>query len=232
MYVRLMITKSDNEYSSGNYAKYVSVVVSPAAAETPCVHPVEHAPPIKLFGIHARYANATYSAASKAGKLDDVQRDLLAFEEVMKKNASFAAFLGNPTVSRGEKVGMVEHLFDAKSKTCDITKNLLMAMAGNARLDEAPKVIDAYTKMLKAKRGEIDAVVTTAEPLSPAQEKSLATALKTQVGAGKTVSLTTEVNPALVGGLTVQIGDKFLDLSIASKITSIKSIMNDAVANK
>lgn len=43
-----------------------------------------------------------------------------------------------------------------------------------------------------------------------------------QVGADKTIVLKTEVNPALVGGLTVQIGDKFMDLSISSKIASMK----------
>lgn len=43
---------------------------------------VNHAPPLKLFGIPARYANATYTAASKAGELDIVQRDLDAFQHV------------------------------------------------------------------------------------------------------------------------------------------------------
>ena len=44
-----------------------------------------------------------------------------------------------------------------------------------------PQVIDAFTRMLKAKKGEVDAIVTTAEPLSPQQEKSLAAGLKAQV---------------------------------------------------
>lgn len=44
----------------------------------------------------------------------------------------------------------------------------------------------------------------------------------TQVGADETVVLKMEVNPALVGGLTVQIGDKFMDLSISSKIAAMK----------
>ncbi|CAN0437435.1 unnamed protein product, partial [Ectocarpus sp. 13 AM-2016] len=44
------------------------------------------------------------------------------------------------------------------------------------------QVIDAYTRMLKAKKGEIDAIVTTAEPLTPQQEKALAAGLKAQVG--------------------------------------------------
>ncbi|CAM9913131.1 unnamed protein product, partial [Ectocarpus sp. 13 AM-2016] len=44
-----------------------------------------HDPPLKLYGIPARYANATYSAASKAGELEIVQRDLDAFQHVRKK---------------------------------------------------------------------------------------------------------------------------------------------------
>lgn len=43
-----------------------------------------------------------------------------------------------------------------------------------------------------------------------------------QIGANETIVLKLEVNPALVGGLTVQIGDKFMDLSISSKIASMK----------
>lgn len=46
--------------------------------------PASHDPPLKLYGIPARYANATYSAASKAGELEIVQRDLDAFQNVRK----------------------------------------------------------------------------------------------------------------------------------------------------
>ncbi|CBJ29188.1 ATP synthase O subunit, mitochondrial precursor [Ectocarpus siliculosus] len=190
-----------------------------------------HDPPLKLYGIPARYANATYSAASKAGELEIVQRDLDAFQHIIRNNANFKAYLTNPTVSRSAKVEMVDKAFDAKSKTSSVTKNLLLAMAGNARLADAEKVIDAYTRMLKAKKGEIDAIVTTAEPLTPQQEKALAAGLKAQIGANETIVLKTEVNPALVGGLTVQIGDKFMDLSISSKIASMKTLMQDSVAS-
>lgn len=191
----------------------------------------EHFPPLKLYGIPARYANATYTAASKAGQLDLVQRDLDAFQHLITSNVNFKAYLTNPTVSRSAKVDMVDKAFDAKSKTSAVTKNLLLTMAGNNRLGESDKVIDAFTRMLKAKKGEVDAIVTTAEPLSPQQEKSLAAGLKAQVGEGKKIVLKTEVNPALVGGLTVQIGDKFMDLSISSKIASMKTLMQDSVTS-
>lgn len=48
----------------------------------------------------------------------------------------------------------------------------------------SPQVIDAFTRMLKAKKGEVDAIVTTAEPLTAPQEKALAAGLKAQVRRG------------------------------------------------
>ena len=48
----------------------------------------EHDPPLKIFGIPARYANATYVAASKQSKLDVVEKDLLAFAEVRRPATS------------------------------------------------------------------------------------------------------------------------------------------------
>lgn len=56
-------------------------------------HAAAHDPPLKLYGIPARYANATYSAASKAGELEIVQRDLDAFQHVRKPSGRFLSCL-------------------------------------------------------------------------------------------------------------------------------------------
>lgn len=63
-----------------------------------------------------------------------------ATEQLIKTNGNFKAYLTNPTISRDAKVEMVSTAFDAKSKTSAITKNLLVTMAGNARLGDAEKV--------------------------------------------------------------------------------------------
>eukprot|EP00611_Tribonema_gayanum_P026254 TRINITY_DN619_c0_g1_i2.p3 TRINITY_DN619_c0_g1~~TRINITY_DN619_c0_g1_i2.p3 ORF type:complete len:215 (-),score=89.33 TRINITY_DN619_c0_g1_i2:65-709(-) len=188
----------------------------------------DHSPPLKLFGIPARYANATYTAASKAGKLDAVEADLTAFGAIITRNAEFSSYLSNPTVTRADKVALIESVFDGKHTT-DISRNLFTTMAANARLSDARRVIGAFTELMKAKRGEVDAIVTTAEPLSAAQEKALIAALKKQVGDTAKIALETKVDAALIGGLTVQIGDKFMDLSIATKIKSVKNTLAGTV---
>jgi F-type H+-transporting ATPase subunit O len=102
-----------------------------------------------------------------------------------------------------------------------ITRNLLITMAGNARLAELPKVVSTFTQLMKAKRGQVDAKIISAEPLSAAMLKEVQTAMQSQVAAGKTVIIEQVTDPSIVGGLQVQIGDQFLDLSIKSRIDDI-----------
>merc|ERR1712029_208864 len=100
------------------------------------------------------------------------------------------------------------------------TLNLMTTLAGNARLGETSKVIDAYVKLMKAKRG-VEVTIISADNLNKTQMDAVTTAMKSQVPAGSKVLLKTLVDPSLLGGLQVQIGDKFLDLSVKSRIDTI-----------
>jgi len=178
-----------------------------------------HKPLIQLHGIPARYANATYVAASKAGTMDRVEEELLALQQTAKSNVAFASFLENPLISRDNKVLKVTELLSEKA--CPTTINLMTTLAGNARLSELDKIVNTYSKLMKAKRGIVEATITSAEPLNKNQTDAIQKAMKTQVGKGKQVMLTSKVDASIVGGLQVQIGDQFLDLSVASKIDAI-----------
>jgi len=178
-----------------------------------------HRPPVHLYGLHARYANATYTAASKASILDKVESELEAIKLTATNSETFKAFLDNPLISRDAKEKTVNDMLG--DKVSNITLNLMLTLAGNARLADTPKIIETYSELMKAKRGEVEATITSAEPLTKTQTDAVASAMKTQVGEGKTVILSTKVDPSILGGLQVQIGDQFLDLSVGSKIDSI-----------
>jgi len=180
---------------------------------------VSHRPLVDIHGLHARYANATYIAASKNGALEKVEEELLALQATAKNNAIFSNFLENPLIGRDEKVRQVEDLLAKKTTTT--TLNLMTTLAGNARLIELDKIVNVFGKLMQAKRGQVEATIISAEPLSKAQTDAVQKAMKSQVGADKTVMLTTKVDPAILGGLQVQIGDQFLDLSVSTKIDTI-----------
>jgi F-type H+-transporting ATPase subunit O len=178
-----------------------------------------HRPLLDLHGRHARYANATYIAASKAGTLDSVENELLALQQTAKSNKTFANFLENPLIGRDDKVAQVTALLG--KKTTLTTLNLMTTLAGNARLNELDKIVNTYLALMKAKRGQVEATIISAEPLTKAQTDAIQKAMKSQAGASGEIMLTTEVDPSILGGLQVQIGDQFLDLSVSSKIDSI-----------
>eukprot|EP00978_Attheya_sp_CCMP212_P024786 scaffold78515_cov46-Attheya_sp.AAC.4 len=179
-----------------------------------------HRPPLDLYGLHARYANATFTAASKAGKLDIVESELLAIKASSENSKEFRSFLENPLISRDSKSNTLSSILTGK--TSPITTNLMTMLADNARLSEVGKIVDTYISFMKAKRGEVEATIISADDLTKAQIKSITLAMTKQVGVdGGKVVLSTKVDPSILGGLQVQIGDKFLDLSVASRIDAV-----------
>jgi F0F1-type ATP synthase delta subunit len=78
---------------------------------------------------------------------------------------------------------------------------------------------------MKAKRGQVEAVIITADPLTKTQEEAVAAAMKAQFlasrGSVTNVVITTQVDPSILGGLQVKMGDQFLDLSVKSRIDEL-----------
>ena len=178
-----------------------------------------HRPVVSLHGIHARYANATYVAASKAGLLDKVEGELAGLAKSANESAAFASFLENPLIPRDEKSAQIEDML--KSKVSPITLNLCTTLAGNAKLNDLPKVASTYAQLMKAKRGQVDATIISADELTAAQSKQIAAAIKASSKGAKEVVISSTVDPSIIGGIQVQIGDQFLDLSIKSRIEEI-----------
>jgi F-type H+-transporting ATPase subunit O len=198
--------------------------VSLSVAKRSFSTPAEHKPLITLHGIHARYANATYVAASKVGKLDNVEAELKGLAAAAAKPGAWKTLLENPLIARQAKVDACATLDD---KLSPVTRNLLVTMAGNARLADLPKVVSTFEQLMKAKRGEVDAKIISAEPLSATQLKAVEKAMASQVPKGKKVVIQAVTDPSIVGGLQVQIGDQFLDLSVKSRIEEISTMSVD-----
>lgn len=183
----------------------------------------QHRPVIDLHGLHARYANATYVAASKAGLLDKVESELAALAQSAHNSAAFASFLQNPLIPRNEKADQIAALLKGSSAST-ITLNLCTTLAGNARLSELPKVASTYAQLMKAKRGQVDAIIISADPLTDAQNKEIAAAIKANTTDARDVIIKSKVDPSIIGGIQIQIGDQFLDLSVKSRIEEISRI--------
>ena len=95
--------------------------------------------------------------------------------------------------------------------------------AQNRRLSQLPAVIRAFRQIAAAQRGEVTAEVTSAHALSDAQIDQLKQKLTAREG--RTVKITTNVDPDLLGGIVVTIGSKRIDGSIRTRLNSLAQAM-------
>ncbi len=172
--------------------------------------------------LSGRYASALFELASEAGTVTSVESDLAKLSDALSESDDLAAATTNPQLSRdaqGQAIGAVaKHLGLA-----DLTSNFLGVLASNRRLSALPEIIAAFKTIAAAQRGEVTAKVTSAHPLSDAQLSSLKDKLTAREG--RTVMLSADVDPDLLGGLVVTIGSQRIDASIRTRLNSLSQAM-------
>lgn len=181
-------------------------------------------PPVQIFGMEGRYACALYSAATKMKTLDQVEKDLVKFQATIKKDEKLRDILANPTIQRKTMMSAIKHVGETSNMTPAST-NLLVTLAENGRLKKVDAVINAFKTIMAAHRGEVVCEVTTAKPLESAQQSKLESALKAFLKPNETLHITSKVDPTIIGGMVVSIGDKYVDMSIASKVKKYKELI-------
>ncbi|KAI8421792.1 hypothetical protein MSG28_009752 [Choristoneura fumiferana] len=185
-------------------------------------------PPVQVFGLEGRYASALYSAATKSKSLDVVEKELSSFQQSMKTDAKLKEFIINPSMKRNLKSDGLKHVA-AKINLSPNTGNLLCLLAENGRLGKLDAVINAFKTIMAAHRGEVTCEVVTAKPLDQAQRQALEAALKKFLKSNETLHLTAKVDPALVGGMVVSIADRYVDMSVASKVKKYTELISTPV---
>ena len=185
-------------------------------------------PPIQVFGIEGRYATALYSAASKQKTLDNVQKDLVKVQQAIKTDAGLREFILNPTVKRKDKAEGLKAVA-SKISLNPQTSFLLQILAENGRLKKLDAVVNAFSTIMAAHKGEVTCEVITAKELDAEQKKKLESVLKGFVKSNEAIFLTTKVDPSIIGGMIVSIGDRYVDMSVASKIKKYTDIISAPV---
>ncbi|KAL6780531.1 ATP5 [Auxenochlorella protothecoides x Auxenochlorella symbiontica] len=180
------------------------------------------------FSIPGRYASALYMAAVKADKLDAVTNELSQMAGLLKQSDDFREFVSDPTVGQKVKVEGMSSVMDGLGAS-STTKNFFALLADNSRLNQVPKILDAFQQLVAEQRGEVQAVVTAAQELTAADVSEITESLKDLLKPGQSLTVSQKVDPAILGGLMVDFEDKHIDLSIRSRIQSIQKAIGEAV---
>lgn len=183
--------------------------------------------PVQVFGTEGRYASALYSAATKQKKLDAVEKDLLTFQAVLKKDTRFAEFLHDPSIKKTLKAEGLNAACD-KLKLSQETKNLLACMGENGRYNLVDAVIGSFKTLMAAHRGEVVCEVITAKAIEGPMQKEIEGAIASFLKKGEKSLISYKVDPSIMGGMIVSIGDRFVDMSMASKMKKYTALIQAA----
>lgn len=102
-------------------------------------------------------------------------------------------------------------------------------MADNGRLGRLEGIAKNMAELMKAHKGEVNARVTTAKPLDAAQSKELQSVLQGFLKKGSKLQIDLKVDPTLIGGMIVELGDRYVDLSLASKLKLYSKIVKETL---
>ncbi|KAL6881474.1 ATP synthase delta subunit domain-containing protein [Trichoderma novae-zelandiae] len=185
--------------------------------------------PIAVFGLDGTYATALYTAASKTSTLDATAKELAKLGGLLDRDVKLGRILAAPTLTPADKSAIVAELVKQAGSSGPTLKNFLETLAENNRLGLLKGVAEKFAQIIAAARGEVEMTVTSAQPLDPKTLSRLenAVAKSAYVGQGKKLKVTNTVNPEIVGGLVVEVGDRTIDLSVSSRIAKMNKLLND-----
>jgi F-type H+-transporting ATPase subunit delta len=179
----------------------------------------------KLSNVGSRYAQALFDLASDQNQVAAVEADLKSLKTALKDSHDVRVLVSSPAFGAEDKAkGLVA--IAVKAKFNMTTVKFLGLLATNGRGSSLASVITGYEALSAKARGAVSAQVTTAVELSPAQSKGVAAALRQALG--KDPEIETRVDPAILGGIKVQVGSRLFDASLKSKLDSLKFALKRA----
>ncbi|OGC79728.1 MAG: ATP synthase F1 subunit delta [candidate division Zixibacteria bacterium RBG_16_43_9] len=170
--------------------------------------------------VSKRYALALFNAAESAGEglTEQVQKELSFISDLWEKNAELRAFFEAPQIPGEDKEKMLQLTF--RGKISELLLQFLLFLLSKGRLVHILEINTRYDQLLKEKEGLVEAQVITASPLDEGLSVSLKEKMEKKTG--KKVSLTYKVEPEIIGGIRVIVGNQIIDHSIRTELDKLR----------
>lgn len=164
-----------------------------------------------------RYAEAAFELATRDKAVD-------AWAEGLDSAAQIAAddrvrtFLDSPAQTLKQRLGLLDRMLSGKVP--DSVLKLAKLLAERRAIDRLPGISSEFRRLVNRERGIVDALVTSASPLTTDETEALRK--KVAQMTDRTVDLRVQVDDALIGGLTVRIGDTLYDASVRGRLERLR----------
>ncbi|WP_395700577.1 F0F1 ATP synthase subunit delta [Aquabacterium sp.] len=169
----------------------------------------------ELATIARPYAEALFKAAGSQAAALTGQTDALA---AVAANAELRQFADNPKIAPADIVAVVTQA--AKTPLDAKVSNLVGTVVENGRLAALPEIAAQFKALVNAQSGSSDATVYSAFPIDAAALADVVATLEKRFG--RKLNATVEVDPELIGGIRVVVGDEVLDTSVKARLEQMK----------
>ena len=157
-------------------------------------------------------------AAEEAGQLDDLEDELFRFGRVVAVEPELRAALGEPVLPDDRKRALLGALLDGK--VTPVALRLITEMSLHPRGRSLVVSLEMCTRIVAERRQRLIAVVRTSAAITAEQRRRLADALAAIYGHEVYVNIV--IDPTVMGGMTIQVGDELIDASVASRLAAVR----------
>jgi F-type H+-transporting ATPase subunit delta len=145
---------------------------------------------------------------------------LLDFREAYAESSELRRFMASPAVDREAKHGVIEKLV-ARLGATKIVRNFLFVIADHNRMHIFPEIVDSFQEVVRERQGIAEAEISSAIELSAAQKAEFAFTLERMTG--QRIEAKYSLDPSLLGGAVVRIGDAIYDGSVRNRLNEMRS---------
>ncbi len=164
-----------------------------------------------------RYAKSLLDLSMENGNIDSVAGDMKFFADTHAENRDLALLLSSPLIDATKKVEVFTAIFGQFEKQ---TMSFFELVTKNGRENLLPEIAKAFDAELKSIKGIVPVEIVSAVRLDEETKKMILAKLESSVTGTFQVSET--INPDLIGGFIVKMGDKQIDASVASQLNNLK----------
>jgi len=159
--------------------------------------------------------------AETAGALDEVEDELFRFGRILDRNAALSLALTDPAAPPAAKEALVERLLAGKAQP--VTVRLAKQAVADREFGDLSRRIEQFSRIAAARRDRVVAVVRTAVVLDAGQLTRLRAALSRYFG--REIQVQTDLDPTVLGGVVVRVGDEMVDGSVLRRLTAARQAL-------
>lgn len=168
--------------------------------------------------VAARYAKSLIDLSIEQNKLEDTYQDLCLIHKICEENRDFELLLASPIVKSDKKAKIIDAVF--AGQITEITAGFIKIILSRRREYLLNDIAASFILKYKAYKNILIAEVTTAVPMTEAVRTQVMEVVKTL--AHDSIELNEHVDPDLIGGLVLRVGDNQIDASVSKKLNELR----------